>query len=86
MEYELKVKFTDSVNDLDGLKNVITVIGWLYQKKENGKVVKQIQGSTSMPKPNSDNFVPLDDCSLEMLTSWVEPLIDKERLQNILNK
>ena len=85
-EYELKVKFTDSKNELDGLQNVVTVIGWLYEKKENGKVVRKIQGSTNMPRPNGDNFVPLDDVTLDMFKSWLEPMLDLESLKLKLDK
>lgn len=86
MEYELKIKFTDSTNQLYGLENVITVIGWAYQATQDGVVLAEINGSTNIPKPNIDTFVGLDDVSLNMMAGWLEGLLDLEDLKLKLNK
>jgi hypothetical protein len=85
MEYELKIKFTDSTNQLDGLENVITVIGWCYQLKQNSEVLAELNGSTNIPQPNSDTFVGLDDVTLDMMVGWLEGLLDIEDLKLKLN-
>lgn len=86
MEYELKIKFTDSTNQLDGLENVITVVGWSYQAKQDGEVLAELNGSTNIPQPNNDTFVPLDDVTLNMMIGWLEGLLDLEDLKLKLNK
>jgi len=86
MKYDLKIKFTDSTNQLNGLENVITVVGWSYQAKQDGKVLAEIQGSKNIPQPNSDTFVPLDDVTLNMMVGWLEGLLDLEDLKLKLNK
>jgi len=86
MKYELQIKFTDSLNDYNGLTDVIRVIGWSYQAKQDGVVLAEIQGSKNMPEPNIDTFVSLDDATLNIMVSWLEGLLDLEDLKLKLNK
>ena len=86
MEYELQIKFTDSLNNYNGLNDVIRVIGWSYQAKQDGVVLAEIQGSKNMPEPNIDTFVPLDDATLNIMVGWLEGLLDLEDLKLKLNK
>ena len=86
MQYELQIKFTDSLNNYNGLNDVIRVIGWSYQVKQDGVVLAEINGSTNIPKPNIDTFVGLDDVSLNTMAGWLEGLLDLEDLKLKLNK
>ena len=85
MQYKLIIKYTDSLNDYNGLQDVIRVIGWCYQAKEGDEVLAELNGSKNMPEPNNDNFVGLDDVTLDMMVGWLEGLLDTEDLKLKLN-
>jgi len=85
MEYRLRINYTDSIDDYNGLEGVIRLIGWNYAAVDNGVVVADIEGEVEIPEPSSESFTPFDDVKLPQLESWVLSIINEQQLKNKLN-
>ena len=85
MEYKIRIDFTESKDKSGELEGVIYVIGFTYFAMEGDVIISSVQKEINVPKPDPNNFVPLNDVTLEMLESWTISIIDVEQLKNKLN-
>ena len=84
MEYKIRIDFTESKNNNGELEGVIFAIGFTYFAMEGDTIISSVQKEINVPKPDPNNFVPLNDVTLQMLESWTMSIIDVEQLKRKL--
>lgn len=86
MEYEFKIKYIDALNEVGDLTDVATKIGWGYYAKQDGSVVDYIEAETVLGQPDPNNYIPIDDITLDQMIAWVKTSVDEEQLKSRLNQ
>lgn len=86
MEYKFRIDYVDSTNEVGELIDVITLIGWTYCKVNGDDIVNYIEAETVVGEPDINNFIPLDDVTLDQMVAWVKTSVDEEQLKSRLNQ
>ena len=84
MEYKIRIDFTESKDNSGELEGVIYVIGFTYFAIEGDTIISRVQKEINVPKPDPNNFVPINNVTLEMLESWTMSIINVEQLKRKL--
>lgn len=86
MEYKFRIDYVDSTNEVGDLRDVITLIGWTYCKVNGDDIINYIEAETVVGEPDTNNFIPLDDVTIDQMISWVRTSVDEQHLQSRLNQ
>lgn len=90
------IKFTWKISNLEcvvsqnGLENIVDIIHWRYVATDTqNNISLDMYGAQKMSDPSSDNFIPYNDLTLDMVSEWLESMIDiqlmQEKLTNQIN-
>ena len=73
--------------DENGMKDVVTVVHWVYNGTDEDGITAGMYGTQSVGEPNPDAFTPYPDISEEQVIGWMESVMDIEEMQkNISNQ
>ena len=79
--YELTINYVEAHRQLNGLEKVIHKVHYYYKvTDENNKHATLIR-FIDLPEVDATSFVAFDDITIEMVKSWIIPLIDEPSLQ-----
>jgi hypothetical protein len=71
----------------DGLTNVVETIHWRYRGTNENDTTSEIYGAQSVGDPNPEEFTPYEDLTVEVVSQWLESIMDMEEMQqNIENQ
>lgn len=71
----------------DGLTNVVETIHWRYRGTNKNDTTSEIYGAQSVGDPNPEEFTPYEDLTVEVVSQWLESIMDMEEMQqNIENQ
>lgn len=84
--YNFKINAVDVHTLKDDLQKVIYNVHWSYfAEDENGNTASTI-GVQSVEDPDPENFVAFETLVQDDIISWIEPLIDTEKMQANLDE
>lgn len=85
--YQWTISALECAVSKDELTNVVETIHWRYAgTDENGNIADNY-GSESVGDPNPDQFTPFQELTLEVVSQWLEQIINMEELKlNIKNQ
>jgi hypothetical protein len=63
------------------LEKVITNIHWRYSGTDEDGVTAETYGCQSVPSPNPEAFTAYEEVTMEMVTGWLESMMDMEAMQ-----
>jgi hypothetical protein len=71
----------------DGLTNVVETIHWRYRGTNENDTTSEVYGAQSVGDPNPEEFTPYEDLTVEVVSQWLESVMDMEEIQqNIENQ
>jgi hypothetical protein len=70
MEKKFIIKEIETINSINGLKDVINLIRWQYIGIGDNYAVG-INGFTYLDKPVKKNFIKFDTITKEVVTDWI---------------
>jgi hypothetical protein len=59
--------------DLNGFVDAVSTVNWLYTAEENG-LTAYLPGSTLLPYPNSQNYIPYQNLTQGDVVGWLNEL------------
>jgi hypothetical protein len=68
------------LND-EQLEKVITNIHWRYSAADEDGVTAETYGCQSVPAPNPEAFTAYEEVTMEIVTGWLESMMDMEAMQ-----
>jgi len=63
------------------LEKVITNIHWRYSATDEDGVTAETYGCQSVPAPNPEAFTAYEEVTMELVTGWLESMMDMEAMQ-----
>jgi hypothetical protein len=85
--FEWTISALDCAVSKDELTNVVETIHWRYRGTNENNTTAETYGAQSVGDPNPEEFTPFEDLTLEIVTQWLESIMDMEKLQqNIENQ
>ena len=66
------------------LEKVITNIHWRYSGTDEDGVTAETYGCQSVPSPNPEAFTAYEQVTMELVTGWLESMMDMEAIQSKL--
>ena len=63
------------------LEKVITNIHWRYSAADEDGVTAETYGCQSVPAPNPEAFTAYEEVTMEMVSGWLESMMDMEAMQ-----
>lgn len=82
------IKFTWVIPNLEcvisenGLSDVVDAVHWRYvATDEENNITVDTYGVQNMPEPSSSDFIPYADLTLEVVSGWLEKVIDVQPIQ-----
>jgi hypothetical protein len=86
MEYKWAISALDCAISKDGLTNVVETIHWRYMGTNENGVSCEKYGALPVGEPNPEEFVDYENLTVEVVSSWLESIMDMEVLnQKILD-
>ena len=85
MEYNLTIQSVECAKSRYGLENVVIAINWEYSVSNETKSYT-IGGKLEVPEPNPIQFTPIEELTNEIVTTWVNSMIDFEGWKPILEE
>ena len=86
MEYKWTISALDCAVSKDGLTNVVETIHWRYMGTNENGISCERYGALPVGEPNPEEFIGYEDLTVEVVSSWLETIMDMESLnQGILN-
>lgn len=86
MEYKWTISALDCAVSKDGLTNVVETIHWRYMGTNENGVSCERYGALPVGEPNPEEFVDYENLTLEVISTWLESIMDMENLnQEILD-
>lgn len=66
------------------LEKVIINIHWRYSAIDDDGVTAETYGCKSVPSPNPEAFTTYEEVTMEMVSGWLESMMDMEAIQSNL--
>ena len=63
------------------LEKIITNIHWRYSATDADGITAETYGCQSVPAPNPEAFTAYEEVTMEMVSGWLESMIDMEAMQ-----
>ena len=63
------------------LEKIITNIHWRYSAADEDGVTAETYGCQSVPAPNPEAFTAYEEVTMELVTGWLESMMDMEAMQ-----
>ena len=83
--YSWVINSMEVISSIDGLTNVVNTVNWSYKGVSPISTQGKISGNSVMPLPTSEDFIPYDELTQNMVVSWLESTLDISNLQIRLN-
>jgi hypothetical protein len=82
INYTLKIQYAEYFKIKGSLSNVISKIRWYYVgiDSETG-IEKSMDGVADLPDPDPASFITMDLITKEIITAWIETILDLSYLQ-----
>jgi hypothetical protein len=85
--YTWQISALDCAVSKDGLNNIVQTIHWRYRGVNENNTTAEVYGAQSVGDPNPDEFTPYEDLTIEIVSQWLESIMDMEEIQqNIENQ
>lgn len=69
----------------NGLSDVVDAVHWRYVATDDvNNITVDTYGVQNMPKPSSADFIPYANLTLEVVSGWLESVIDVQPMQTDL--
>jgi hypothetical protein len=65
----------------DGMENIVYKVHYIkrvVEEIDGKKYEADFVGETKIPAPNPDNFTPISELSTEIVSAWLESLLNQE--------
>jgi len=86
IHYNWEIKGLECALDKNGLNKVVLSIHWRYiGTNENGKSF-ELNGEQVVDEVNPINFIDYEDLTIEIVSSWLENLIDINELKSNIER
>lgn len=72
----------------DGMQNIVYKVHYIKRVKEeiDGKVYEaDFVGETKIPAPDPNNFTPIEELSTEIVSGWLESILNQEFINSRLD-
>lgn len=84
--YNFRINSVECYTNLDGLENVIYQVHFTYTAQNEEQTHRaSINNVISLDAPETDSFVSFNDLRDSDVISWIEPLVNTEKLQENLD-
>ena len=84
--YNFRINSVECYTNLDGLENVIYQVHFTYIAQNEEQTHRaSINNVISLDAPETDSFVSFNDLRDSDVISWIEPLVNTEKLQQNLD-
>jgi hypothetical protein len=82
--FNLRITGVSAYPTVDNLENVVFDIHWAYEGTD-GTFSTAMSGTTMVPAPSAENFVPFDQLTEQMVKDWVIAFTDAQTFTNFEN-
>lgn len=83
--YQWTILALDCVVSKDGLNNVVETIHWTYRGTNENGTTSETYGAQAVGDPNPEEFISFTDLTEEVVTLWLEEIMDMEEIQSSIN-
>jgi hypothetical protein len=66
------------------LTNVVKIVHWRYKATDEDGYSTETFGAQSLDTPNQDAFVSYEELTFDLVTGWLEQILDIDSLQQML--
>lgn len=80
--YQWTILALDCVVLKDGLNNVVETIHWTYRGTNEDGITTETYGAQAVGDPNPEEFTPFADLTEEVVTLWLEEIMDMEEIKS----
>lgn len=80
--YVWTISALDCAVSLDGMTDVVQTVHWRYRGTNENEITAEVYGAQAVGTPNPEAFIPYPDLDLDIVTSWLESVMDMESIQS----
>lgn len=80
--YQWTISALDCAVSKDGLTNVVETIHWRYRGTNEDGITTETYGAQAVGDPNPEEFTPFADLTEEVVTLWLEEIMDMEEIKS----
>jgi hypothetical protein len=86
----MAITYTWIISSLESAKvegdliNVVKTLHWKYTANDEDGYYAETYGAYSLDTPNQNTFVSYEDLTFDMVSGWLEQLLDTDSLQQEL--
>jgi hypothetical protein len=80
--YSWVIDSMEVIPSIDGLTNVVNTVNWSYNGVSPTSTQGEISGNSVMPLPTSEDFIPYNELTQNMVTLWLESVLNISDLQS----
>ncbi len=73
----IQIKKINYISSLNDLTDVVINLNWEYSLEG----FQSISGTLLLPLPSSENFIPIDGLTEDIMVTWVESLVNPASYQ-----
>jgi hypothetical protein len=84
--YTFKINSVDCYTNVDGLSNVIYNVHYSYIAENEDQTFVYINNVQSLEAPQADAFVDFENLREPDVISWIESVVNTEKLQETLDQ
>jgi hypothetical protein len=79
--YNWDINFIEVKPLLNDLTNVVSIVSWTYNGISPEDITVKIDGETTIPSPQGNNFISYDTLTKENVVTWLEDILNVSDLQ-----
>jgi hypothetical protein len=82
INYRWEIHALDCITKLCELSKVVERIHYRYIGTNDNNTSFTVYGSIVVPEPNLNSFIEYDNLNLNIVSSWLEEIMDMENIKN----